>query len=137
MTPWTVTPQAPLSMGFPKKEYWSGLPFPSLGDLVGPGIEPGSPALAGRFFTTESSGKFILGGYTVQITLWGHSSNLSLDFLSLAELLESEQHICRPELGQRCGQTELGDCYLLPSEAPSFPPVASVAPAQYCDCPPA
>ena len=55
--PWTVALQAPLSMGFPRKEYWSGLPFPSPGDLPNPGIEPASPALAGRFCTTEPSGK--------------------------------------------------------------------------------
>ena len=44
-TPWTVAHQAPLSVGFPKEEYWSKLPFPSAGDLPDPGIEPGSPAL--------------------------------------------------------------------------------------------
>ena len=44
-------------MGFPRQEYWSGLPFPSPGDLPNPGIEPLSPALAGRFFTTEPPGK--------------------------------------------------------------------------------
>ena len=43
MTPWTVAHQAPLSMGFPRQEYWSGWPFPSPGDS--PGIEPVSPAL--------------------------------------------------------------------------------------------
>ena len=43
--PWTVAPQAPLSMGFPRQEYWSGLPFPSPGDLPSPGLEPGSSAL--------------------------------------------------------------------------------------------
>ena len=43
-TPWTVALQAPLSMGFPRQEYWSGLPFPSPGDLPDPGIEPRSPA---------------------------------------------------------------------------------------------
>ena len=42
--------QVPLSMGFPRQEYWSGLPFPSLGDLLSPGIEFPSLALAGRFF---------------------------------------------------------------------------------------
>ena len=55
MTPWTVDFQAPLSMGFPRQAYWSGLPFPFSGDLPYPGIEPTyfeSPALAGRFFTT-------------------------------------------------------------------------------------
>ena len=44
-TPRTVAYQAPLSMGFSRQEYWSGLPFPSPGDLPDPGIEPGSPAL--------------------------------------------------------------------------------------------
>ena len=44
-TPWTVAHQAPLSMGFSRREYWSGLPFPSPGDLPNPEIEPGSPAL--------------------------------------------------------------------------------------------
>ena len=44
VTPWTVACQAPLSIGFPREEYWSGLPFPSPGDLPDPGIEPRSPA---------------------------------------------------------------------------------------------
>ena len=44
-TPWTVAYQAPPSMGVSREEYWSGLPFPSPGDLPDPGIEPGSPAL--------------------------------------------------------------------------------------------
>ena len=44
VTPWTVTHQAPLSMGFPKQDYWSGLPFLSPGDLPNSGIEPTSPA---------------------------------------------------------------------------------------------
>ena len=51
--PQTVTHQAPLSTGFSRQEYWSGLPFPSPGDLPNPGIEPTSPlppALAGRIF---------------------------------------------------------------------------------------
>ena len=44
-TPWTVAHQAPRSMGLSRHEYWSGLPFPSPGDLPNPGIESGSPAL--------------------------------------------------------------------------------------------
>ena len=56
-TPWTVARQAPLSMGFPRKEYWSWLSFPSPRDLPDPGIEPESPTLAGGFFTTESPEK--------------------------------------------------------------------------------
>jgi len=55
--PWTITQQAPLSIGFPRQEYWSGLPFPSPGDLPHPGIELPSPALASGFFTTEPPGK--------------------------------------------------------------------------------
>ena len=43
-TPWAVACQAPLSMGFSRQEYWSGLPFPSLGDLPSPGIKLQSPA---------------------------------------------------------------------------------------------
>ena len=43
-------------MGFPRQEYWSGLPFPFLGDLPGPGIKLASPALAGGFFTSEPPG---------------------------------------------------------------------------------
>ena len=56
-TPWTAAFQGPLSMGFSRQEYWSGLPFPSQGDLPDPGIEPMSPALAGGFFSTELPGK--------------------------------------------------------------------------------
>ena len=56
-TPWTVDLQASLSMGFPRQEYWSGLPFPSPGDLLDPEIESTSPGLAGGFFTTEPPGK--------------------------------------------------------------------------------
>ena len=55
MTPWILT--APLSVGFSRQEYWSGLPFPSPGDLPDPGIEPASPELAHGFFTTEPPGK--------------------------------------------------------------------------------
>ena len=44
-TPWTIAHQAPLSMGFSRQEYWSGVPFPSPGDLHDPGIERVSPAL--------------------------------------------------------------------------------------------
>ena len=53
MTPWTVACQAPLSVGFSRQEYWSGLPFPSLGDLPNPGIKPGSPALQADSLPTE------------------------------------------------------------------------------------
>ena len=56
-TPWTVAHQAPLSMGFPRQEYWSGLPFPSIGDLPDLGIEPGSPELQADSLPSEPPGK--------------------------------------------------------------------------------
>ena len=60
VTPWTVACQAPLSMGFSRQEYWSGLPYPPPGDLPNPGIEPASlmfPGLASGFFTTHTTWK--------------------------------------------------------------------------------
>ena len=64
-TPWTVACHAPLSMGFSRQEYWSGVPFPSPGDLHHPGMEPvslTSPALAGRFFTTSATWEVLTPG---------------------------------------------------------------------------
>ena len=61
--PWTVARQAPLSMGFSRQEYWSGLSFPPPGDLPDPGVRPASPALAGGFFTTSTT-------WEAQTSLW-------------------------------------------------------------------
>ena len=55
-TPWTIARQAPLSMGFPRQEYWSGFPCPPLGDPPNPGIESMSPGLADGFFTAVPLG---------------------------------------------------------------------------------
>ena len=60
VTPWTVASQAPPAMGFSRQECWSGLPFPSPGDLPNPGIEPGSPALQADTVPSEPPGKPIL-----------------------------------------------------------------------------
>ena len=57
VTPWTVAYQAPLSVGFSRQEYWSGLPFPSPGDLPNPGIELGFPALEADTLPSEPPGK--------------------------------------------------------------------------------
>ena len=57
VTPWTVAHQAPLSIGFPGQEYWSGVPFPSPGDLPDPGIEPRSPVLQADSLPSEPPGK--------------------------------------------------------------------------------
>ena len=56
-TPWTVAYQPPQSMGFSRQEYWSGLPFPSLGDLPDPRIEPGFPTLQADSLPSELPGK--------------------------------------------------------------------------------
>ena len=61
-TPWTVALQDPLSMGFSRQKYWSGLPFPSPGDLPDPGIKPRSPALQANALTSEPS-KYLLTSY--------------------------------------------------------------------------
>ena len=56
VTPWTVACHAPLSKGCPRQESWSGLPFPSAGDLPEPGIKPGSPALQADTLPSEHQG---------------------------------------------------------------------------------
>ena len=58
-TPWTVAHQAPPSMEFSRQEYWSGLPFPSSGDLSDSGIEPRSPALRAEALLSEAPGKVL------------------------------------------------------------------------------
>ena len=60
--PWTVAYQAPPSMGFPRQEYWSGLPLPSPGDLPDLGMKPRSPALQADSLPSEPPGKPMLGG---------------------------------------------------------------------------
>ena len=93
-TPWTVACQGTLFMRFSRQEHWSGLPFPSPGDLPDSGIKPASltsPALAGRFFTTEPPGKPIC-------------------YLSII-YLPSTSHLCdyrsiRPSLSDALGHLE-------------------------------
>ena len=72
VTSWTVAHHAPLSMGFSRQEYWSGLPFPSPGDLPNLGIEHTfltSPALADRFFTTSATWKTYNCHHLTSVTL--------------------------------------------------------------------
>ena len=66
-TSWTVAYQAPLSMEFSRQECWSGLPFPSLGDLPDPGIEPGSPTLQADALLSEPPGTL---GKSVPQYIW-------------------------------------------------------------------
>ena len=93
--PWTAACQAPLSMGLSPQEYWSGLPFSPLKDLPNPRIQPTtppSPALAGRFFTTEPPGKpalllwkwkcYLFSCIPLFVTPWtvAHQAPLSMEF---------------------------------------------------------
>ena len=94
-TLWTVALQTQLSTGFPKQGYWSGLPFPSPGDLPKPRIEPASPALAGRFFTPEPAGKLWVGGYPSPF-LAPESSSLGLPCLPSYPLI-----LLRPSTAHR------------------------------------
>ena len=86
-TLWTVACQAPLSMGFSRQEYWSGLPFPSPGDLPNPGIEPtslASPALVGRFITTSNIWvpiRYHLGSATWEVVELRFESHLAPESL--------------------------------------------------------
>ena len=79
MTPWTVPHQAPLSMGFSRQEYWSGLPCPPPGDLPDPGIKPASPAVTGGFFTTAPPGK---------PGRWRHTQNMNIDQIVISTEIE-------------------------------------------------
>ena len=127
VTPWTVARQAPLSLGFSRKEYWSGLPFLSPGDLPHPGIEPGSPSLQVDSLPSEPPGKPTGSSFwenplvnevlTYEIRSAGHSGSTGpqkplpsprcrVD--SVAESLRMEA-----KLGQGRG---LGACLLLAAE---------------------
>ena len=77
-TPWTVAHQAPLSLEFSRQEYYSGLPFPSPGDLPYPGIEPMSLALAGGFYTTELPLGLIVSVYLIKFKKISTSIELKL-----------------------------------------------------------
>ena len=114
VTLWTVAHQASLSVGFPRQEHWTGLPFPSLGDLPDSGIEPMSPPLAGRFFTTEPPEKptfyYIqliiikckeyntkewVKNYGGQKIMWAKSARMGAGGCFLMKEITSELRTCR------------------------------------------
>ena len=70
VTPWTVAYQAPPSRGFSRQESWSGLPFPSPGDLPNPGMEPGSPTLQADALSSEPPGKLTVYRRTTSIYVY-------------------------------------------------------------------
>jgi len=108
-TPWTVDDQTPLSMGFSRQEYWSGLPCPPPGDLPDPGIEPASlmsPASAGGFFTTSTTGETLQCFYPLVVTrvlgvLCQKPRQRPTEIFSVISQLTSQGHCCRDRRGQR------------------------------------
>ena len=78
--PWIVAYQAPLSMGFSRQECWSGLPFPSLGDLPDPGIKPKSPASQADALPSEPPGKPIVKEVSPKYALEGLMLKLKLQY---------------------------------------------------------
>ena len=96
VAPWTEACQPPLSMEFSRQEYWSGLPFPTIGDVPYPEIKPISlvpPALADRFFTTESPGK----SKTVSVSSLKNKSHESCTFGLQFGLLVNTHTFCDSE----------------------------------------
>ena len=107
-TLWTVACQAPLSMGFPRQEYWSGLPFPPPGDLPDPGIKPTSlisPTLAGGFFTTGATWEaqcVKCRGQIERLECWSHCKKenhkacmvigMSITYCCRADMAEDKAH---------------------------------------------
>ena len=86
VTPWTVAHQAPSSVGFSRQAYWSGLPFPSPGDLPDPGIEPGSSALQADALTSEPA----------DCVSWVPWLTLDLQKIGLMNVLEKwNSFVCR------------------------------------------
>ena len=86
-TPWTVAHQTPLSMGFPRQESWSGLPYPSPGDLPNPGIEPGSLALQADSLPSEPLGKPLMYTFIQQPMNSSYSTGLKPNLFSPPTLL--------------------------------------------------
>ena len=98
-TPWTIAHQAPPSMGFSRQEYWSGLPFPSPGDLPDPGIEPGSPALQADPLTSKPAGKPLQCYSYVQYYYWG---KLGEGYTGALQYFFSSNEACRCLVAKSC-----------------------------------
>ena len=94
-TPWTVAYQVPLSMGFPREDYWGGLPFPSPGALSNPRIETASPALAGGYFIAEPLGKSCVEGLAKRplMSFSFHTSWLLPPDLEISALYKEHSHL--------------------------------------------
>ena len=116
VTLWTVALQAPLSMGFSRQEYWSGLPFPSSGDLPDPGIGPESPALQVDFFTPEHQ-----GSPRIYVSLYACLRAKSLQ--SCSTFCDTMDHIaCQATLSMGILQTRILEWVAVPSSRGSSQP---------------
>ena len=119
-TPWTIALQAPLPMGFSRQEYWSGLPFPSPGDLPHPRIKPTSPALQADILPPGKEYACHMGDLA-SIPEWGRSpgegNGYPLQYSSLENSMDCIVH------GVRKSWTRLSDFHFhtLPSEPPGQP----------------
>ena len=129
-TPWTVACQAPLSVGFLKQKFWSGLPFPSPGDLPDPGMEPPAPALAGGFFTNELPRKLTFPcPHLVFTTLSCNdkvclsSSPASLSFLGEGNIFDNIRFFSQQELSGCDLSVQAGDldCFIMSPESSLMP----------------
>ena len=111
--PWTIAHQDPLSMGFPRQEYWSGLPFPSPGELPDPGIEPRSPALQADALPTELCGKPVYAIHQHKSATGIHMSSPSwtslLPPISILQVV-TEHQVWTPYIKQ---QIPTGDLFYL------------------------
>ena len=100
VTPWIVTHQAPLPMGFPRQEYWSGLPFPSPGDHPNPGIKPESPGLTcfkQSLYLWATREAPLTGVVTVQVEVWSWERFDKRDILLLELKSTGASSAERPE----------------------------------------
>ena len=120
--PWTVAHQAPLSMGFPRQQYWSGLPFPSPGQLSNPGIKPRSPALQADSLPSEPPGQpisfcrwfihlWLCWVFTAAHGLFVAVCRSSLVAVSSLPLRSTGSRACRlQELQLECSQWGFSSC---------------------------
>ena len=111
--PWTTAHQAPLSMGFPRKEYWSGLPFVSPGDLPDPGIEPVSPALQADSLPLSQLGSLLRGLTSLNDLASTHfpSTSLSFSYSGLLSVLKRWDSFL-PQVLAEMTQTIHSECFI-------------------------
>ena len=112
VSPQTVAGQAPLPMKYPRQEYWSGLLFPSLGDLPDPAIQLASPALLGGLFTTDPPGKLREKSTTMKKKISALISFLKIQagFLTSSHSYDTKLSLGLPKiLGAFLGESQVND----------------------------